>query len=244
MTASELGRSEAASLFVERATANAPGLTWTADDVPYIVDVCRRLDGIPLAIEFAAERVRTFGLRWVAALLRDRRQLLNLGTRSPRPERQRSLRASLEWSIKHLGTAERDLLQRLASLPTYWTLEDVESACRDVLAPAHAAIPDLLEALVSKSLVLVEYSAATPRYWMPQVLQVYALELPSFPRALTARERDVLALVARGYSNREIGAQLVISEATARVHVEHILTKLDLRSRTQAAIWALQRDHD
>jgi DNA-binding NarL/FixJ family response regulator len=61
---------------------------------------------------------------------------------------------------------------------------------------------------------------------------------------LTPREREVLALVARGCSNREIGAQLVISEATARVHVEHILTKLDLRSRTQAAIWALERGRD
>jgi DNA-binding CsgD family transcriptional regulator len=68
---------------------------------------------------------------------------------------------------------------------------------------------------------------------------------PTQPRRfrgpLTPREQEVLSLVARGYSNKEIGAELTISDATARVHVEHILAKLDLRSRTQAAVWALRR---
>jgi predicted ATPase len=255
-----LQRTEAACLFLERANAAAPGFILGADDVPLVAEICRRLDGVPLALELAAGRVRALGLRQVAQLVRDPARVLDLGTHTPGLPRHRSVRANLEWSYGLLAEAEQVLLRRVALLRGCWTLQDAKAVCDDTALPV-SLLTDVLDMLVAKSLVLVKYQGVETHYWLLEVLRQYALEQlddvgERTPRRrrrtarrahcplvaqLTPREHDVMALLARGFSNREIGTELVISKATARVHVEHILTKLALRSRTQAAVWAVHR---
>ena len=250
--------SDAAHLFVERVDAAMPGFNLSKDDIRLVVEICQRLDGVPLALELAAARARSLGLRQLTSLLGDPGGMLNLSAQTAELPRHRSVRACIDWTYDLLEQRERFLLGRVSLLSGSWTFHDVERACVDTsLAASH--VVDVLDTLVSKSLIVVTHQAAGTRYWVLELIRQYALErlaasdtaalshgrLGALPHPLdgqlTPREHDVLELVARGCSNREIGAALVISEATARVHVEHILAKLALRSRTQAAVWALQR---
>jgi predicted ATPase/DNA-binding CsgD family transcriptional regulator len=252
-----LQQSEAARLLLERSAAALPGYTLADQEVAHVAEICRRLEGVPLALEFAAARVRSLGMAELASLLRDQAPLLNLGARHPiGPSRQHSLRASLEWSFRLLADSERVLLRRLASFEDGWTLREAQAVhSRGYLSADLVSVA--LDALVAKSLVYVERCGAGVRYRVLESLRQYTLEQPdasveparppqtplrSLRAPLSPRELEVLSLVARGCSNKEIGTELTIAEATARVHVEHILTKLDLRSRTQAAVWALQRE--
>jgi predicted ATPase/DNA-binding CsgD family transcriptional regulator len=250
-SAEQLGRSEAGWLFLDRLTTSAPELALTAEMVPEVADLCCRLEGVPLALELAAARVRSLGMHEVGALVSDLTRLLDLGGGdTSAPARHRTLRSSLDWSFSALAEGERRVLYRLAELHTGWTLAEAQTAC----AAEHVAagIADVLDTLVAKSLIAVEHGRATTRYSLLDSERRYILEhtewcanqarcVPPRPgsAALTPREREVLSLLARGYSNKEIGASLAIANATARVHVEHILTKLALHSRTQAALWAL-----
>jgi predicted ATPase/DNA-binding CsgD family transcriptional regulator len=258
-SAERLRQSEAACLFLERVAASVPAFALTAAAVPSVAEICRHLDGVPLALELAAARVRSVGLNEVASIARDHLRLLNLrANRLSLPARQRSLRASLDWSFDLLVDTERVLLQQMALLSGQSTLHDVQRLCtlREVSSDA-ASVRDILDNLVAQSLLLVEHDERSTRYWLPGTVRHYALEQVAAPRQdrawpssqiqprrfrgrLTPREQQVLSLLARGCSNKEIGAELAISGATARVHVEHILAKLDLRSRTQAAVWALR----
>ena len=249
--ADKLRQSEAGCLFLDRLAISAPEVALTPDAVAGVADLCRRLEGVPLALELAASRVRGLGIDGVGALARDLTRLLDLAGRdTSAPARHRTLRASLDWSFSVLAEAERRVLYRLAALDTGWTLAEAQAACGvDNLA---MGLADVLDSLVAKSLVNVEHRSTQTQYSLLECVRHYTLEHAEVsasrsgcvpPRAgsvpLTPREREVLSLLARGCSNKEIGASLAIANATARVHVEHILTKLDLRSRTQAAVWAL-----
>src|SRR5262249_27840951 len=114
-----LGHS-AVELFVNRANALDPGFSPRPDDLPSIVEICRHLDGIPLAIEFAAARAAFVGTEQVAADLRDRFALLNSGRRTVIP-RHRTLRAALDWSYQLLSAEEQRLLRHLAVFPAGFT---------------------------------------------------------------------------------------------------------------------------
>lgn len=172
---SALVDSEATQLFIERARAVDPAFTPTPDNADAIVRVCRRLDGIPLAIELAAARVAVLSLEQIETRLQNRFRLLTGGARTA-VARQRTLEATVDWSYQLLSDVERQLLSRLSVFPATWTLDAAERVCggdgldeNDVL--------DLLSRLASKSLVVVDSDVAGERrYRFLETVRQYARE--------------------------------------------------------------------
>ncbi len=142
--------SEAVRLFAERAAAVRPGFTLHHGNIAAVAEVCRTLDGVPLAIELAAARVRALSPEQISARLADRFELLALGDRAA-PARQQTLRAAVDWSYELLTPAERVLLRRL-SVFHGWSLEMAERVCSDEQLPVGDVL-DVLIALIDKSLV-------------------------------------------------------------------------------------------
>ena len=159
-------------LFVERASAVLPSFRLDAQNGPIVADICRHLDGIPLAIELAAARVRAISLDVIATRLGDRFRLLTSGSRTSLP-RQQTLRALIDWSHDLLTERERQLLRQLSVFAGGWTLEAAES----VLAGSEiddAALLELLAGLVDKSLVAAD--VRTGRYRLLETMRQYAAE--------------------------------------------------------------------
>ncbi|HUJ06257.1 MAG TPA: LuxR C-terminal-related transcriptional regulator [Streptosporangiaceae bacterium] len=142
--------SEAVRLFAERAAAVRPGFTLDHGNMAAVAEVCRTLDGVPLAIELAAARVRALSPEQISARLADRFELLALGDRAA-PARQQTLRAAVDWSYELLTPAERVLLRRL-SVFHGWSLEMAERVCSDDQLPVGEVL-GVLTALIDKSLV-------------------------------------------------------------------------------------------
>ena len=165
-----LGEHEATRLFVERAGAVSDRLAVTEQHAPAIAQICRRLDGIPLAIELAAARSRVLTPQQIAARLDDRFRLLTDGSRTALP-RQRTLRAAIDWSYDLLAESERLMLQRLAIFAGGWTLEAAEA----VTSAGHDTL-DLLSRLVDKSLVTVDLTGDEARHGLLETVRQYALE--------------------------------------------------------------------
>jgi non-specific serine/threonine protein kinase len=187
---------EAVRLFAERAIAVRPAFAVTAQNVGAVAAVCRRLDGIPLALELAAGRLAVLTVEQIAARLDDRFGLLTNGSRAALPRHQ-TLRATIDWSYDLLGQLERSLLRRLAIFAGGWTLEAAEAACAgedegpttEDDSPSSTGIrpsPSGLRArdvlgvlarLVEKSLVLAEPDAhGATRYRLLESVRQYAEE--------------------------------------------------------------------
>jgi predicted ATPase/DNA-binding XRE family transcriptional regulator len=163
----------AIDLFVQRAGAFDHTLAFTAAGIDDMLDICARLDGIPLAIELAAARVSTLGLRALRERL-SRGLALSGGARNL-PARQQTMRATIAWSYDLLGPQERSLLQRLALFAGGFSLAAAEAVCAsDELEVA--AVPDLLSSLVDKSLVGVVVSETTTRYALLESVRSFGLE--------------------------------------------------------------------
>ena len=162
-SADRLRQSEAGWLFLDRLTTSAPELALTSDVVPGVADLCCRLEGVPLALELAAARVRSLGMHEVGVLAHDLTRLLDLGGRDTSdPAHHRTLRSSLDWSFGVLADGERRALYRLAALESGWTLAEAQAAC----AAEHVAvvISDVVDSLVAKSLINVEHGRTSTRY--------------------------------------------------------------------------------
>ncbi len=187
-----LSDDESVRLFVERATAVMPQFKITEANAATVAGICARLDGIALAIELAASRVRAMTVDQLAARLGDRFRLL-VGEDKTRPTRQQTLRASIAWSYDLLPDAERLVLQRLSTFSGGWTLESAEDvasggevASRDVL--------DLLAHLVDKSLVSMN---ADGRYRLMDSVRDYAREqLEATGQLAQARDRHLAHFLA------------------------------------------------
>ncbi|MEW2557179.1 AfsR/SARP family transcriptional regulator, partial [Streptomyces zhihengii] len=149
-----VARSGAVELFVERAAAAAPGFTLDADNVSAVTTICRRLDGIPLALELMAPRLRTLSPAELAARLDDRLTPPAARARGL-PARQQTLRSMLDWSWQLLSPDEQTVLRRLAVHPDGCTLPSAEAVCADADLRAER-VPDLLSRLVDRSLVVRE----------------------------------------------------------------------------------------
>ncbi|MEU1588192.1 BTAD domain-containing putative transcriptional regulator [Micromonospora sp. NPDC005710] len=159
-------RSAAAVLFVARAAAQQRGFRLDADTAAAVAQLCRRLDGLPLALELAATRVRALGVRGVVDRLDDRFRLLTTAQRDV-PPRQRTLTAVIGWSWDLLDETERLVLAQLAVFPDGCTPEAAEQVCRTDL--------DSLARLVDRSLVVLDDSGAAPRYRLLESVAAFCL---------------------------------------------------------------------
>jgi predicted ATPase/transcriptional regulator with XRE-family HTH domain len=178
---------EAARLFVDRAVAAAPSFSWTEQNAEAVARVCRRLDGIPLAIELAARRVTALSVEQIAVRLDQRFRLLTGGSRAGLPRHQ-TLAAIVDWSYNLLSLPERVLFDRLAVFAGGFTLDGAETVAGDIDERAGSCPPsatslatpdvvDLLTHLVDKSLVVADLEAAgTERYRLLETLRQYAYE--------------------------------------------------------------------
>jgi predicted ATPase/Tfp pilus assembly protein PilF len=162
---------EAVRLFVDRAVATVAGFAVTNENAPAVAQVCQRLDGIPLAIELAAARVKVLAVEQIAARLDDRFRLLTGGSRTVVP-RQQTLRAAIDWSYHLLSEPERVLLRSLSVFAGGCTLEAAESVCAGGSTES-ASILDLLTSLVDKSLVLTETQRGEARYRLLETIRQY-----------------------------------------------------------------------
>ena len=166
-----LAMSAAVELFVDRARAVRPGFTADGHTRPVIDDICRRLDGLPLAVELAAARLRSLTLATLAERLDDRFRLLTVGARTALP-RQQTLRAVVDWSYDLLFEDERRLFARLSVFAGGCGLEAAEEVCADDQVPA-GEILDILSRLVDKSLVGRPDAGRDARFSQLQTLWQY-----------------------------------------------------------------------
>ena len=169
-----VGESEAVRLFATRCADALPDFVLTEQNAPAVVEICRRLDGIPLAIELAAARVRGLPPEQIAARLDDRFRLLSGGSRTALP-RHRTLHGAIEWSHDLLSEPERVLFRRLSVFAGGWSLEAAEGICSADGIPAEDVL-DLLLKLVDRSLVVPDRSGPTARYRMLETIRAYAAE--------------------------------------------------------------------
>jgi predicted ATPase/DNA-binding CsgD family transcriptional regulator len=209
---------DAVQLFSERAVAAAPGFALTPENAGAVAELCRSLDGIPLAIELAAARVRTLTVEQIRMRVADRFGLLTLGDRAA-PPRQRTLRATIDWSHDLLSQREQVLLRRLSHFAG-WSVEMAECVCADEQVPAGSVL-DTLGALLDKSLVIREPEVlGQARFRMLDTIREYAadrLTAAGEAAAVARRLRDyVLAEAERNFA---VGMALVPAPWQDRVDV-------------------------
>ena len=187
-----LRENEAVTLFTERAAAASGSFELTAANRAAVSGLCRRLDGLPLAIELAAVRTRALGPEQIRDRLDDRFSLLTGGSRAALPRHQ-TLRTAIEWSYDLLAPAERTLLARLCVFAGRFTLDDVEGVCCSGGVPAARAL-DLLSSLIDKSLVTKEDAGGSACYRMHETMREYARL-----RLREAGEEDAVERRCAGY---------------------------------------------
>jgi predicted ATPase/class 3 adenylate cyclase len=216
-TFSEVAESDAARLFIERAVAAQPAFHLTERNAPYIAQICYRLDGIPLAIELAAARVRAIGIETIAVRLDDRFRLLTSGDRAALP-RQQTLRALIDWSHELLTEPERVLFRRLPVFAGDFTLEAAEAvAGGDGLD--RSDVLDLTARLVEKSLMMMEVDQA--HYRMLETVREYAAErMESSGDARAVRNRHLRYYVGLAEATLPDLAGPAQAKALARLDVE------------------------
>jgi predicted ATPase/class 3 adenylate cyclase/DNA-binding CsgD family transcriptional regulator len=215
---------EAIELFSDRARRARPDFVVTDDNAPVVAEICSRLDGLPLAIELAAARVRALSLSEILGSLHDRFRLLTGGARTA-VRRQQTLRASVDWSHALLTEPERVLFRRLAAFVGGFDLEAAQAVAGsgDV---AHYQVLDQLSLLVDKSLVVADDSRDRTRYRLLETVRQYALEKlgeSGEADALRSRHRDYYTSIAavvdapagRDYEQHIEGAELEIDNLRA-----------------------------
>ncbi len=211
---------EAVDLFADRARRARSDFVMTDDDLHAVREICRRLDGMPLAIELAAARVRALSLEEIAGSLHDRFRLLTGGRRMA-VRRQQTLHASVDWSHTLLTEAERVLFRRLAAFVGGFDLAAARAVAGGTEVERYQIL-DQLTLLVDKSLVLADGTGGRTRYWLLETMRQYALEkLGESGEADTvrARHRDHYTALA---------AQLDAPAATGhQQRVEQMETEID-----------------
>jgi len=190
----------AVELLAERAAASLDTFQIDDDNVDLAAALCRRLDGVPLAIEFAASRIGLLGLQGVCVQLDDRLRLLGSGRRTALP-RHRSLRALLDWSYHLLSPLQQQVLRRCGVFKAGFSLQAANSVIADDALPT-AVVRDCLLDLVTKSLVRVELAHSPPLYSLLEITRAYALEQlvgdPVRRRLFQRHAATVLERVRRG----------------------------------------------
>jgi predicted ATPase/DNA-binding winged helix-turn-helix (wHTH) protein len=175
LTAAALAKFSATRLFMERAVASGARLDLNDADAAIVVGICRKLDGVALAIELAARRVEAYGLQQTAALLDQRLTLLWVGPRTA-PPRQKTLQATLDWSYDLLSEVERMVLRRLAVFVGHFTI-DAALAVVTSATVDQALVFGAIDSLVAKSMVATRPIGAMMRYRLLDTTRAYALEI-------------------------------------------------------------------
>ena len=163
---------DAVKLFVERGAAAHPEFRLSSDNSDHVVEICRRLDGMPLALELAAARLRTFSTEQIASHLDQRFRLLTGGSRTALP-RQQTLTATIEWSYRLLASNEAELLRRLSVFQDGFTFDSVTAVCSGG-SIEELDVLELLPGLVDKSLVAVDDDEGEVRYRLLETLRQFA----------------------------------------------------------------------
>lgn len=169
----ELRSIDSIQLFIERAAAARPGVELTHGNARSIAQICSRLDGIPLAIELAASRMRALSPDQIASRLDDRFRLLTGGSRTALP-RQQTLRAMMDWSYSLLSEPEKVMFRRLAVFAGGWTLQAAEAVCGDSAGGLDTL--ELLTHLLDKSLIILDESGDEVRYRRLETIRQYSRE--------------------------------------------------------------------
>lgn len=236
-----LMQSESVRLFVARAAAVRSDFKLTEQNALTVAHICRRLDGIPLAIELATARINALTVEQIAAHLNDRFELLTTGSRTAMP-RHKTLRATIDWSYDLLSEAERVLFRRLSVFAGGWTLEAAETVCTDEgagasLRLAPADVLNVLSHLADKSLVIVEQHGTQIRYRMLETIREFAREQMQASREVARmrqRHADYFLRLAQGVETKLLSAERMM-------WVEHLLVEID--NFRAALAWSEDTQH-
>ena len=197
---------EAVDLFVDRARAASPGFELTGDNGETVAALCTRLDGIPLAIELAAVRLRALTVEQILRQMDDRFRLLTTGSRVASP-RQQTLRAAIDWSFALLSEPERVSWRRLAVFEGGFGLGSAEEVCADEVLPRDRVL-DLVAGLVDRSIVAREETGDETRYRMLETIRAFGLEqlrASGEEPAIRRRHRDWCLSFAREVREKSWG---------------------------------------
>jgi predicted ATPase len=241
-TVEVLSKYPAIALFVQRAVAAKPDFELDRGNAADVIEICARLDGLPLAIELAAARVKVLSPSSMRARLASRLQLLTGGARDL-PQRQQTLRAAIDWSHDLLSTAEQKLFRRLSVFVGGCTLEGAEAVC-DTKGDLHLDLLDGMASMVDKSLVQqVEQARGESRFVMLETIREYALEKlkASGEEGLTKRAQAAYCLVlAEEEATEQSGANR--AEWVERLSSEHdnFRAGLEWLTETGDAEWGLR----
>jgi predicted ATPase len=232
----------AVALFSQRAAAVKPDFAITAENAPAVAAICSRVDGLPLAIELAAARVKMLSPSAMLARIESRLQLLTAGPRDV-PERQQTLRKTIDWSYDLLNGSEQKLLRRLGVFLGGCTLEAAEAVCstRDDLG---AEIFNVMSSLVDKSLVQQTYQGNDePRFGMLETIREYCLErlVDSGEEQATRRAHAAYCLVLAEEGNPDL-AETERAAWLARCDIEHdnFRAALDWLFQTSDVEWSFR----
>ena len=237
-----LSQYPAVALFVQRAVAAKPDFELNRENASAVTEICARLDGLPLAIELAAARVKVLSPSSMLTRLASRLQLLTGGARDL-PQRQQTLRAAMDWSYDLLSAAEQKLFRRLSVFVGGCTLEGVEAVC-DTKGDLDLDLLDGMASMVDKSLVQqVEQANGESRFVMLETIREYALEKleASGEEALTKRAHAAYCLVlAEEEATEQSGAEG--AEWLERFAFEHdnFRAALEWLTETGDAEWGLR----
>jgi len=234
-----LSQSPAVALFVQRAVAAKPDFELNRENATVISEICARLDGLPLAIELAAARIKVLSPSSMLTRLASRLQLLTGGARDL-PRRQQTLRAAMDWSHDLLNAAEQKLFRRLSVFVGGCDLEGVEAVC-DTKGDLDLDLLDGMAAMVDRSLVQqVDHANGESRFVMLETIREYALEKlhASEEQSLTKRSHAAYCLVLSEEETAEQGS----TKWLERFGLEHdnFRAALDWLTETGDAEWGLR----
>jgi predicted ATPase/class 3 adenylate cyclase len=236
LSAGEAARYGAIALFVDRATFADMKFTLTDDNAPMVAEICRRLDGIPLAIELAAARVKVLSISNLAHRLDERFRILTGGSRTALP-RQKTLSALIDWSFDLLSTQERALFTRLATFAGDFTLDAATVVCTgDGIDDTN--VLDLMSSLVDKSLVVADTGVDQERYRLLESTREYGLE-----KQTASDERENLS---RRYGEYFLGIAQEADKKLDTIPLSEWLARLDPELENFRAVleWALDKGRD
>jgi len=231
----ELEKVDSIRLFIERAATAKPGFTLTQDNASFLAQICYRLDGIPLALELAASRVKVLSPEQIASRLDDRFRLLTGGARTALP-RQQTLRAMIDWSYSLLSEQEKTLFRRLAIFVGGWTLEAAESVCGE--ERSEFDVLDLLARLVDKSLIFIEESTGEIRYHRLETIRQYSREKffeTDEVESVRDRHLDFFVQFAELADENLKGGEQVVWQNRMEAEQDNLRTALE---------WGMSRDPD